>query len=118
MFEINLPKGLTGQDIHAGLEAIHKKFHGKAVVLFVAHPADYKAITDQFEEYSKSNHVHSLVPRDRLMGVPVWQTPKIKQGEIRSYKTWTAAYNDLKDILNSAADIEHLKMQMLRENGL
>ena len=113
----NLPAIPTGKQILETLESIHKQFHGKTVVLFVAHPADYQAIRDGTKQWDPPSEFDiKVLNPGSMMGVPVWQTPKIKQGEIRSYLTWSAAYNDLKDILD-AAHITALKANMHREAG-
>jgi len=87
----------------------------RTVVLFVVHPADYQDIKNRFPESKPPNPF--ITTPNTMMGTPVWKTPKIEQGVIRSYYSWESAYNDLKDILEPK-DVEFLKTKMETEREL
>ena len=85
----------------------------RLTVLFVVHPADYQAIMDNITKWEPPKGFANVGP-DTMMGIPVWKSPKIEQGAIRSYSSWRVAYNDLKDLLEPT-DVDALRMRVNRE---
>ena len=114
----HLPSHHTATEILENLKDMIWKFRGlrRTTVLFIAHPADYQSIIDNTIKYTPTKSLLKLTPA-HMMGVPVWKSPKIERGAIRSYYSWLAAYEDLKDILGPK-DVEFLKMKMEAEQKI